>query len=71
MQQKISDFIQIDKHKNNQLNQLHESLVYYNLFFKFFFYDSINYSACRNMSSVVYHKSLEVYSQQDKNQFQH
>ena len=32
MQQKISDFIEIVKHNNLELNQLSAQLIYYNLF---------------------------------------
>ena len=59
LQQKISDFIQIVKHINLELNQLNAQLIYYNLFkYSFIFFncfvtDSINNSACRNMASVV------------------
>ena len=77
MQQKISDFIRIVKHKNLELNQLNAQLIYYNLF-KYSFIFSIPFSLILLiiLLAVIWHllfdhKSLEVYDQQDKHQFQH
>ena len=77
MQQKMSYFIQIVKYKNDALNKLNTQLIYYNLF-KYSFIFSIAFSLILLIILLVviwhllfYHKSLEVYDQQDKNQFHH
>ena len=77
MQQNIKDFITIVKHKDLELNQLNAQLIYSNLF-KYSFICSISYSLILLIILLVVirhllfdHKSIEVYDQQDKHQFQH
>ena len=77
MQQKISVFIPIVKNKNLELNQLNAQLIYYNLFkYSFIFALAFSLILLIILLAVIWHllfdhKSLEVYDQQEKHQFQH